>query len=406
MTWLRQVLNDLADESPQVDLAEQTIRIYGHRRHTHVSLVAAALVVVTILGVTAAVRLLPAEPDAASPGTVADLPARGVDPLSYAYKTFCRPKSGEVPPDCRDGGWRVVTQTGRTYHVSQALPSLSAYRRSDTPTRRTGLRDSPLAISQDGRKIAYYSAKESTFVVRDLASGERLTAPTQIPEAWLGSLSHLLLSEDGRFLAFTTNPALKNPAMLIDMRKRSIRPLPNGWNPIGLSDDGDTVTLAQYLPKPRLRTISRLRGTSTAGNATIVDLSRSYLFSPLAPDGKSVMAIESRKPCRWGNLVRLDVRTGKKLRTIKVSGLPADVQRISLRTWLSATEVTALTTPTRCKPTPKPDKSPAPKESGDPPYLTMIAYAVNIKTGKARKIATYTAQDFFQIVLPGPTGAP
>ncbi|GAA4219401.1 hypothetical protein FHR32_000381 [Streptosporangium album] len=403
MTWLRGVLNDLAEDSPQVDLAERTINIYKRRRQSVISLVAAALVVVTALGVTAVVRLLPTQPGVATtPDMVTDLPARGVGPLSHAYKTFCQPEHGKVPPDCRDGGWRVVTQTGRTYHVPQALTSLSAY-------RGVGLRDSPLAISQDGRKIAYYSATESTFVVRDLASGEQLTAPTKVPQAWLGSISHLLLSGDGRFLAFTKNPALKDPAMLIDMRERMVRPLPNDWNPIGLSDDGNTITLAQYAPKSRLQTISRLWATSTAGNATAVELPQNYHLSPLASDGKTVMAIENRstlsEPCRKGDLVRLDARTGKALQRMTVSGLPADANGISLRTWRNATEVTALTMSIRCGPAPKNDPGPSEERRFDPPYETMTAYAVNTKTGKARKIATYTAQSYFDIVLPGPTGA-
>ncbi|MEV4245272.1 hypothetical protein AB0J63_17920 [Streptosporangium canum] len=82
-----------------------------------------------------------------------------------------------------------------------------------------------------------------------------------------------------------------------------------------------------------------------------------------------------------------------------MSGLPTDVHQISLRTWRSATEVTALTTPIRCRPAPKPDDVGPPEEQGDPPYMTLTAYAVNITTDKAREIAAYTAQSFFSIVL-------
>ncbi|MBB6347631.1 hypothetical protein FHU36_004176 [Nonomuraea muscovyensis] len=400
MTWLKETLHEVADDAPRVDLAERTIVIHERRRRTVVSLAAAALVVVTGLGATAAVRLLPAEPDpATAPGTVTDLPARGVGPLSHAYRTFCRPDKGEAPEGCREGGWRVVTRSGRTYHVAQALPSLNAY-------RGTGLRDSPLAISQDGRKIAYYGARESTFVVHDLASGKRRAAPNKIPQAWLGSVSHLLLSADGRFLAFTKNPELKDPAMLVDMRERMVRSLPNGWNPIGLSPDGETITLARYAPSARLRTMSRLWTASTAGNATSVKLPRNYLFSPLAPDGESVVAVPVEEACtRGGDLVRLDARTGKVLRKIAVRGLPGAGHHISLRTWRTADEVTALVMPATCPPVPARVDAPGPEERNDPPYRTMTAYAVDVRTGQARKVATYTAQDFFGIVLPGPPGA-
>lgn len=291
MTWLRDVLVDLADDSPQVDLAERTIATHDRRRRTVMSQLAAAMIVVIALGVTAAVRLLPDGPqEVASQG---DLPVRGVGPLSHAYKTFCKPDRGKAPSSCRDGSWRVVTRSGKAYYVTEALPSLSS--------GRSGLRDSPLAISRDGRKIAYYSAKEETFQVRDLASGQKTTAADKVPKGWLGSISRLMLSDDGRFVAFSKTPDFKDPALLIDMRDRVVRELPNRWVPIGLSQDGATITLAEYSPHSQLRTISNLWPSSSAGNSTSVILPKHYHFSPLAPDGKVVAVIENRstaeKPC-------------------------------------------------------------------------------------------------------------
>ncbi|GGP07163.1 hypothetical protein LDL08_09620 [Nonomuraea glycinis] len=399
MTWLRDVLVDLADDSPQVDLAERTIATHDRRRRTVMSQLAAAMIVVIALGVTAAVRLLPDGPqEAAAQG---DLPARGVEPLSHAYKIFCKPKKGkaQAPSGCRDGRWRVVTRSGKAYYVTEALPSLSP--------GRSGLRDSPLAISRDGRKIAYYSAKERTFQVRDLASGEKTTAADKVPEGWLGSVSRLMLSDDGRFVAFSKVPDFKDPALLIDMRARVVRELPNRWVPIGLSQDGATITLAQYSPNSQLRTITNLWPSSSAGNSTSIILPKRYDFSPLAPDGKTVAVIENRstaeKPCRHGDLALMDTLTGKKRKATAISGLPPDVSQISLRTWLSGDEVTALTTSVRCRPSSEvPDDEPA---VVDPPYQAMTAYALNVRTGKARKLATYKAQDFFGIVLPGPPGA-
>ncbi|GHH65402.1 hypothetical protein GCM10017673_09410 [Streptosporangium violaceochromogenes] len=397
MTWLRNVLVDLADDSPQVDLAERTIAAHHRRRRTVISYLAAAMVVVVSLGVTAAVRLLPDGPQEAA--SVGDLPARGAGPLSHAYKTFCKPVSGKAPAGCRDGGWRVVTRSGKTYHVPEALPSLAP--------GRTGLRDSPLAISRDGWKIAYYSAKEGTFQVRDLASGQKTTAATKVPKTQLGSISRLMLSDDGRFVAFSKVPDFKDPALIVDMRDGNVRELPNRWVPIGLSQDGATITLAEYSPRSRLRTISHLWSSSSKGDTTSVILPVDYRFSPLAPDGKTVAVIEDRstaeKPCRHGNLALMDTLTGEKRKTTVISGLPSDVSQISLRTWLSGEKVTALTMSVRCRPASEvPDDEPA---VIDPPYQTMTAYAVNVRTGKARKLATYRAQDFFGIVMPGPPGA-
>ncbi|NRQ33644.1 hypothetical protein HII36_17565 [Nonomuraea sp. NN258] len=402
MTWLRDVLDDLAADSPEVDLAERTIRLRDRRRRTAVSVLAAATVVVIALAVTAAVRLPSAEPaPPATPEEVADLPARGVGPLSHAYKTFCRPEDGKVPPGCVDGGWRVVTRSGRTYRLAQALPALNRY-------RWTGLRDSPLAISSDGRKIAYYSAAAGTFAVRDLASGAEVTAPSRVPHAWLGTIAHLLLSDDGRFLAFTKNPPLKDPAMLIDLRERMVRPLPNGWNPIGLSADGATITLAQYAPKTRLRTMTHLWTTSTAGNARTADFDPPYLVGPLGPDGKTVVALENVEipgtHCfRQGDdLVRLDAAAGEVLRRVPIKGVPMKTDRVVLRGWHSETEITALATPIRCDPAAYDDPGPSREEDRfDPPFAPVTAYAVDVRTGSARKIGSYTAQGLFEIVVPG-----
>jgi hypothetical protein len=239
--------------------------------------------------------------------------------------------------------------------------------------------------------------------VRDLASGTVLTAPTRVPRAWLGSIANLLLSDDGRFLAFTKAPALKDPAMLFDMREHMVRPLPNGWNPIGLSPDGDTITLAQYSPKTRLQTITRLWQTSTTGNTTTVDVAGHYTAGALGPDGHSVVAVESVNVGKTGcmrsgaDLVHLDRKTGRVLRRVSVRGLSMTANFVYLRSWTGPHEITALAMPRVCH---EQDYN-APVSSLDPPYVPFTAYAVNVETGKARKLATYTAQDFFQLVLPG-----
>nr|BFE82486.1 hypothetical protein GCM10020093_050870 [Planobispora longispora] len=313
-------------------------------------------------------------------------------PLSHAYMTFCQPESGKAPPGCVDGGWRVVTRDGETYRLAQALR-----------TPEYGGRPSPLTISRDGRKIAYYDAGAGTFAVRDLASGAVRTAPTRVPTAWLGGIAHLLLSDDGRFLAFTKNPPLKDPAMLFDLRERMVRPLPNGWNPIGLSPDGDTITLAEYAPRTRLRTISHLWRTSTAGNTRTADVAGSHLVGALGPDGKSVVAVESvdvpGTDCMGnaGSLVHLDRETGKVLRRVPVRDLDMRGNFVYLRSWIGPEEIIALTKRFVCGDRDAPEPTPR----LDPPYVPFTAYAVNVETGEARKLATYTAQDFFHLVLPG-----
>ncbi|GAA0408342.1 hypothetical protein Acor_71890 [Acrocarpospora corrugata] len=397
MTWLRGVLDDIAGEAPRVDLAEEALRMHERRRRTSAALIAAATVVVVVVGATATVRLLPVETERPAapnkPEKVSELPAKGVGPLSHAYRTFCHPVSGKTPDDCRDGRWRVVTQDGQTYHLSAAAGN------------------GTVAITTDGRKIAYYLTKSRTFQVRDLASGAETVAPVRIPPAWLGSVPRLLLSDDGRFLAFTKKPALDDPAMLIDLREQMTRPLPNGWVPVGLSADGSAITLMDYSPKSRLRTMTRLWTTATAGNSSTVDIRGSYLLGPPAPGRTMIAALENRltmtDSCVPAPLVQFDVTTGKVLRKVALRGVPMNTHRVFLRGWLSPTEITAVAMPLPACTKPGPD---VPNDdigpSEDPPYQTITSYAVDVQTGKARKLpATYSAQGTFDLVLPGPPGS-
>ncbi|MBO3748369.1 hypothetical protein J5X84_20025 [Streptosporangiaceae bacterium NEAU-GS5] len=407
MTWLGDVLADLADGAPQADLAERTIGLHQRRRRIAWSLAVVATagaVAVTLVGVTAGVRdMVMYHP--AAPGSVVDLPARGVGPLSYAYQTYCAPSEGVAPRDCRSGEWRLVTRGGTTYHLPQALRGLDAY-------IGEGLLASPLAITRDGGKIAYYSSDAGTFQVRDLASGQVTTAPSRVPQQWLGSIAHLLLSDDGRFLAFTKNPALTDPAMLIDMRERMVRPLPNGWNPIGLSPDGDVITLAQYAPKARLKTLTRLWTTSTAGNGTTVDFTRHYLFSPLSPDGRTIVTLENRStdadPCRSSLMARADPVTGRPRATIAASSVLLRGDALSLRSWLNDDELLVLVdagATCRTRRAPDVDEPADTSPPRDPPYRTITGYALNVHTGATRIYASYQAQGLFDLVLPGPGGA-
>ncbi|WP_433258049.1 hypothetical protein ACQPYK_22295 [Streptosporangium sp. CA-135522] len=61
----------------------------------------------------------------------------------------------------------------------------------------------PLAITGDGRMMAYHSRQEQTFKVRELDGGKELTAPITVTEQQLGPHASLIPSDDGRHLAFT-----------------------------------------------------------------------------------------------------------------------------------------------------------------------------------------------------------
>jgi hypothetical protein len=129
------------------------------------------------------------------------LPASGVGPVSYAYYDWCGQelKPGKMRAlggkECLQ--WKVVTRTGQTYRVPEAV---SVYvEQSKGNYMNTA---APLAITPDGRRIAYYSEKDQKFAVRDLASGKIWLAMPTVTRQQLVTRDTLLhLSPDGRYLA-------------------------------------------------------------------------------------------------------------------------------------------------------------------------------------------------------------
>ncbi|GAA3470209.1 hypothetical protein [Nonomuraea roseola] len=372
MSRLREALDDVAADAPALNLAD--LAIAGSRRRRRIRMAAAgsasAMGLVVLAGVTLGMFPGPGAVQADKPivvtqsGTIADLPSRGVGPISHAYRTFCL-VGGPVPPDCRNGGWRVVTRTGETYHVPQALGW------------KSGPNFYPLAISRDGRIIAYYSRSARTFKVRDLASGAEQAAPVAIAEAKLGARSRLELSDDGRYLAFTAHPGL-----IIDMRARTTMPLPAGWDPRSI--DGTTVTLARYGEsgqKPGIWVMP------LAGGGSPVTVGQEYTrFSALAFDGTAVAALrQGRSPSRYdGTITVLDARTGQVKKMATMRGLPKGSHILTLGSWLNATEVTLATL--------------ASKEWNENRHIT---YAVNVETGQVRRLAVYRPQLGGHDVVPG-----
>ncbi|MEV6864973.1 hypothetical protein AB0M44_28685 [Streptosporangium subroseum] len=378
MNRLHDVLTDIAGQAPIVDLADRAVRGNRRRRRTGMALAAVAVTAaVTVLGAAAGTGLLPGEGGeiAAKPshgGVVADLPNRGVGPLGYAYKTFC--SADGASKDCRNGGWRVVTRDGETYHVPQAL----------------GLSDKnyiPLTITRDGRMMAYYSRGEQTFKIRDLDSGKELTAPVTVAERQLGLYATLVLSDDGRRLAFTGYPNRKEPGLLIDMRAGTTTPVPSGWVPTSIANGGDPVTLISYWPKARVWLMS------PSGGPPPVTLDKPYVrFSALSPDSRSLAALGAEKlkggAMRMDNTISvLDAMTGRTGKKVTLRGLPKNMGSHRLGAWLNRTEVTL---------------SAVMMERGG--ATRQITYAVNTGTGQARELRSYTGQNPSHLVVPGVDG--
>ncbi|WP_066373828.1 hypothetical protein [Herbidospora mongoliensis] len=376
MTWLSDALDDIAEQAPDVDLADRVIEARGRRRRTLTAVAAGVMVVVTVAGVVAGVRLLHRGEEPA-PAIDIDPPKSAMGPATQAYRLPCKELDGREP-DCRGAGWRLVIGK-REYELADALPG----------------RNGPLAITENGWTIAYYSLKAGTIVTRDLRDGKVTAAPAKIPLNKMGSVAELVISDDGRYVAFSKVPEFKDPGMLFDMVAQRTRLLPNRVAPVWISEGADRVILATFSPRPRLITMADLWETASASDQTDITLNRPYYFGAAAVDGTTIVALEDNTTrqdnCVPGDLVHLEARTGKVLATIKNPHLPMQDRRVYLRNWRSQREILALAFP-------NPDCG----SKG----MAITAYALDVHTGKTRKLRTYKGDDFWSTAFPGIGGTP
>ncbi|GAB1821008.1 hypothetical protein HerbRD11066_41720 [Herbidospora sp. RD11066] len=366
-------LDDIAAQAPDLDdLADRVIEVRGRRRRTLTAVAAGVMVVVTVVGVMAGIRLLHRGEE---PVPAVDPPKRAMGPATHAYRLPCRELEG-LAEDCRGAGWRMVAG-GKEYPLDDALPG----------------RNGPLAITENGWTIAYYSLDAGTIVTRDLRTGEITVAPEKVPLDKMGSMAKLVITGDGRYVALSKVPEFKDPAMLFDMVAQRTRLLPNRYAPIWISGNADRITLADYSPRSRLMTMTDLWGT--ASKPTEVTLKRSYRFSAGAADGTTIVGLESNMTrtdnCVPGDLVHLDARTGKVLTTIGKPRLPMDDHNVYLRNWLSPREVVALAFP---------------NPSCGSKATLITAYALDVRTGNTRKLRTFKGERFSSTAVPGIGGAP
>ncbi|WP_062436918.1 hypothetical protein [Herbidospora daliensis] len=372
MTWLRDALDDIAEQAPDVDLADRVFEGRGRRRRALTSVAAGVMVVVIVAGVMVGVRLLHRGEEPA-PAVERKPPTRA----TQAYRLPCKEAEG-MAEDCRGAGWRLVAGT-EEYALDDALPG----------------RNGPLAITGNGRVIAYYSLAAGTIVTRDLASGTVTAAPAKIPLAKMGSMAKLVISDDGRYVAFSKVPEFKDPAMLFDMAEQRTRLLPNRLHPIWISRDANRLVLASYSPKARLMTMTDLWSTSSMTARTDVTLNGYHQFGAASADGTTVVALRDARDrnndCVPGDLVRLDARTGKVVSTVRNPRLPMDDHNVYLRTWLNRREILALAFP-----------SPDCGAKGE----AVTAYALDVRTGKTRELGAYKGDSFWTTAVPGIGGAP
>jgi hypothetical protein len=365
MTRLREALSGLAEEAPMVSLAD--VAIAGHRRRQRVTMAATTAATVAALVASAAVATVvwprgayPAAPQRAD--AVADLPDGKVGALGYAYKTPCDVSEDNQVINCRVQEWRVVTRAGTTYRVPQAL----------TVTRK-GDRV-PITISRDGRMLAYYSREAQAHVVRDLVTGAVMTSPVKVKEERVQVGNQLVVSDDGRYVGFDPRVGSKDTGLLIDVRAGKSVPIPAKFEVISIK--GGIAELVRYG-----RTDMWLMPVTGGGkpvhfDGTFID------FSEIAPDGRTLVANDHNDyRNKRQTLTVLDAKTGRIVRKVPIRGLPKDGGFHGASIWQSPSEVLILSEG---------------KKAG--------TYAVDIETGKARRVADYSSGRKTDLILPGKAG--
>jgi len=239
----------------------------------------------------------------------------------------------------------VVTRTG-TYRVPGAYG------------------DAPVAISRDGRKLAYYSESAGAHVVHDMVTGKRTTSPVRVARKRIGPGSMLALSDDGRHLAFDPREGSKDPGLLIDVRTGATRSIPGVYEVVGIKDG--LVSLVRY------RRTDLWLMPVTGGGAPVRFKGTFIMFSELNPDGRTVAAMEF-EPRR---LTLLDARTGRRLGVVPVRS-PKGSRVNATGIWLDRHRLVVI--------------------AG-----RGTAYVVDVRTGEARRHASYSSPHKpAMLILPG-----
>lgn len=362
MTKLREALDGIAAEAPLVDLADMAVAGHRRRRRWRATAMLAAVTTVTAVGAASIAVTLPwqqadrtAAPQPAD--TVPDLPEGEVGPIAYAFQTPCTHQSNPMRIDCGTVEWRVVTQSGKTYRMPQALVSTAKDRKV------------PVAISRDGRMLVYYSRQAQAHVVRDLVRGTQVTSPVAVKEEQIGIGSMLALSDDGRYVIFDPREGSKDPGLLIDMRTGKSRPVNGKYEVVTIK--GGVAELVRYVKTDLLQM------PVTGGGRPVRFKGKFIMFSEIAPDGRTVTAFEFPEHTK-NRLTVLDAKSGRTVRKVSIRGLPKGGGAMGTAQWTSRTEVTVL-------------------------YQSrseLRAYAVNINTGQAHQTARYPMGGK-GIVLPG-----
>ncbi|MFC4529983.1 hypothetical protein [Sphaerisporangium dianthi] len=434
MTRFHDVLDAIAQEAPPVDLAERTIGAARRRRSRTLASVAAVVLVVggggaalVTSGGVAGFDVYRGPGSGSTTGSsVFDggisvsgvLPARGVGPVRFAYLDWCglgwKPgfDASTLAPQCAH--WRVVTRDGNTYELPDAV-GVYTEQTSQSPANNAA----PLTVSQDGRRIAYYSEKDEAFVVRDLESGRTWPVPRKLTRSslvkWGGTV---VLSPSGRYAAVSSGP--EKPGVLFDTAEGASRPMTAGWWPRNVSDDGDllsTLNIDQIMVTPlagepsqaRLpEKLTRWTGALAGDGRTVATFTGGGVENPRAAPGRSGEA--PRRPAE--EITTFDAASGEVLSSVLLRGAPEGFLPSGPMVWAGEYEVLVGGTaaPSAGAPADAPstgapedaDATGAPADADAPARVGVTTYAVDVRTGEVRQIASYWVRGHIaRLAIPG-----
>jgi hypothetical protein len=249
----------------------------------------------------------------------------GHDSIRYASIKGCRGKDGQSEP-C--GGWRLVMHSGK----QTTLPDAQTVA-LDAKGRSTRYQPAPVAVSGNGRRVAYFT-KTGRLAVRTLEGGVTLLAKDALPRVGQNEVT-LVLSDDGARLAAVFGRE-KPPATRVfdtDTGDR-LGTVPGDMSIMGFSWDGDEV-LARVDAE---ESVTDLAVYSDTGEQLLRVTPPQVVASngpqALAADGRTVAnVVQGDKP----ELVTYDMESDEVTGRKKVKLPAGDVDMVD---WTGDTQVT------------------------------------------------------------------
>lgn len=224
------------------------------------------------------------------------LPAKLDDPIRYAYPGYCRSEAtgASDPSDPRPcAQWRLITTSGNEWRLGGARAGYD---------RESGV-VMPLAISQDGRRLAYRQLS-GEFAVRDVPTGVVKVIDVADGQA----APHLTSSPNGRY--FSVDFGLADGATLDFDTGVTHYEYGEEVRVLAVADDGTRVVAEKEdvrdVPGHASLTKIFLHGKTTLDGDYRVDPALLGLGGALSPDGRTLALITGDS-----ELVTMDGRTGR-----------------------------------------------------------------------------------------------